>query len=508
MIWKKLVDDQSSPMIHAVAYNTAAGMTEAVLGACTSSVMSESTNRAAKWCYSGPSISEVFVREGNAALDKLRDNPFLNLVDSKSRQTIAALLKTADEIREQDLYSLDGPRLAARFNQLFEEWVEMNVWGHVINVTDFDHFMLTHRINSFLEKRISEKNAGSAVSDAFAALATPLEKTPLALQDRDFFRLLAKIQADPLAREVFRQPTHVIVKQVEEFPEIDRAVHQHAYDYNWLQFHYDGPTALDEEYFIDALAAEVRQGVDAKQKLQEMEAKNEAVARKQKQLEEELGLDAEEKHWIKVARAFMFLKALRKDAVFQASCWTERLLKEIAVRLSLTLLQVRHMTPREINEALLGKPVNSSELDERIRYSCWLHETGKQVQVFTGAKARELCSKIVEEQPVGEVRELRGTPSSPGYAKGTVKLIARIEDIPKMNQGDVLISPATNPNLVPAMKKAAAIVTDEGGITCHAAIISREMGIPCIVGTKIVTKAFKDGDFVEVDAFKGVVRKL
>ena len=66
----------------------------------------------------------------------------------------------------------------------------------------------------------------------------------------------------------------------------------------------------------------------------------------------------------------------------------------------------------------------------------------------------------------------------------------------------------TTPDFVPAMEKAAAIVTDRGGILCHAAIVSREMSKPCIIGTKIATKVLKDGDLVEVDADKGVVRKI
>jgi len=66
----------------------------------------------------------------------------------------------------------------------------------------------------------------------------------------------------------------------------------------------------------------------------------------------------------------------------------------------------------------------------------------------------------------------------------------------------------TNPNMMPLIRKAKAIITDEGGITCHAAIISRELNIPCIIGTKIATKVLKDGDRVEVDADKGIVRKL
>jgi pyruvate, water dikinase len=66
----------------------------------------------------------------------------------------------------------------------------------------------------------------------------------------------------------------------------------------------------------------------------------------------------------------------------------------------------------------------------------------------------------------------------------------------------------TTPDFVPIMGKAGAIITDEGGITCHAAIVSREMKIPCVVGTEIATKVLKDGDLVEVDADNGVVRKV
>ena len=78
----------------------------------------------------------------------------------------------------------------------------------------------------------------------------------------------------------------------------------------------------------------------------------------------------------------------------------------------------------------------------------------------------------------------------------------------KMQQGDILVSIATTPAIVPAMKKAAAIVTDEGGLTCHAAIVSRELGVPCVIGTKIGTKIFKDGDMIEVDADEGTVKKV
>ena len=103
---------------------------------------------------------------------------------------------------------------------------------------------------------------------------------------------------------------------------------------------------------------------------------------------------------------------------------------------------------------------------------------------------------------------LSGTSAYSGKARGIVKKIFTKHDFSKFNKDDILVSPMTIPDFVPAMKKAAAIVTDEGGITCHAAIIARELKKPCVIGTKIATQVLKDGDLVEVDADRGVVTIL
>ena len=87
-----------------------------------------------------------------------------------------------------------------------------------------------------------------------------------------------------------------------------------------------------------------------------------------------------------------------------------------------------------------------------------------------------------------------------------IRIIEKTAD--GIKQDFILVTGMTNPNMVPLIKKAKAIVTDEGGITCHAAIISREFNIPCIVGTKIATQVLKDGDVVEVNAYDGIVRKI
>lgn len=92
--------------------------------------------------------------------------------------------------------------------------------------------------------------------------------------------------------------------------------------------------------------------------------------------------------------------------------------------------------------------------------------------------------------------------------KGVVRVVKNKDNLSKVVFGDVLVTTMTTPDMVQVMQKAVAFVTDEGGITCHAAIIAREMKKPCIIGTKIATQVLKDGDTVEVDADKGIVRKI
>ena len=95
-----------------------------------------------------------------------------------------------------------------------------------------------------------------------------------------------------------------------------------------------------------------------------------------------------------------------------------------------------------------------------------------------------------------------------GLVSGKAKILLDHHDFGKMKDGDVLVAPMTSPEYILAMRKAAAVVTDAGGMACHAAIVSRELGVPCIVGTKIATKVLKDGDVVEVNSNTGVIRKL
>ncbi|MEK6874032.1 MAG: phosphoenolpyruvate synthase [Nanoarchaeota archaeon] len=110
-----------------------------------------------------------------------------------------------------------------------------------------------------------------------------------------------------------------------------------------------------------------------------------------------------------------------------------------------------------------------------------------------------------EEKEIKGKAILSGLAASPGIASGKVRIIHNISELSKVKKGDVLVTEMTNPDMVVSMQKASAIITDEGGLTSHAAIVSREMGIPAVVGTEISTKKLKEGQEVTVDGFRGLV---
>jgi pyruvate,water dikinase len=150
------------------------------------------------------------------------------------------------------------------------------------------------------------------------------------------------------------------------------------------------------------------------------------------------------------------------------------------------LLESHYGKPQDVEWAIEG---DSDPFLVQTRPITVLYEGGSEKAVET--EKREIIVK--------------GLGASPGMASGKVKILQNIEELDKVKEGDVLVTTMTNPDMVPAMKRAVAIVTDEGGMTCHAAIVSRELGIPSIVGTGKGTSLLKEGRDITVDGSRGVV---
>ena len=149
---------------------------------------------------------------------------------------------------------------------------------------------------------------------------------------------------------------------------------------------------------------------------------------------------------------------------------------------------------------------------------CLIYNNENDLSIMLGTSYTEkVCvlygdaAALFEEKfaPKSESRsEVRGMVANKGKVAGIAKIILSSEDFFTFNEGDILIAKMTSMDFIPIMKKSGAFITDEGGLASHAAIIAREYGKPCIIGTKNATKVFKNGEKIEVDAESGVVRKI
>ena len=195
----------------------------------------------------------------------------------------------------------------------------------------------------------------------------------------------------------------------------------------------------------------------------------------------------------------------RKASILQAIPKVERVLSVLAKKVGVPLENTKFMIAEEVDK--IDTPIFQKELEKRrdffVNYS---PKKGAKI-LYSGKSARD-CIKEIEIKQNSFQREIKGTTACPGIVSGKVRVCLSREKIKSFKKGEILVASMTRPEFMGAMRQASGFVTDEGGITCHAAIIAREMGKPCVIGTRNATKILKDGDLVQVDAVHGVVRIL
>jgi len=168
---------------------------------------------------------------------------------------------------------------------------------------------------------------------------------------------------------------------------------------------------------------------------------------------------------------------------------------------------MKYMSHPEVSSLLVDLPTKQ-DMQDRIKL-CAEYWSDNGVEIITyNNNIEDLKLLILGMQDYSHIKEFNGLCASVGKVVGKVKVCRSATEVGKVQKGEILVAIMTRPDYVVGMKKAAAIVTNEGGITSHAAIVSRELGIPCVIGTKFATKVLNDGDLIEVDADRGIVKVL
>ncbi len=198
------------------------------------------------------------------------------------------------------------------------------------------------------------------------------------------------------------------------------------------------------------------------------------------------------KELVAISRELVYYRTLRTDVLYELMWYARPLMSEIAKHFGLTFEELRDYSALDLIEGRIEK-----------------YEYHKFTVISWGKNFAMLHEPVIDVQNKNkDIESFKGAIAFKGVVRGVVKVVKIAHEIDKVKDGDILVAPTTAPSFIIGMQRAGAFVTDEGGITSHAAIVSREMGKPCIIGTKIATRVLKDGDLVEVDAERGIVKIL
>jgi len=422
---------------------------------------------------------EDLERLRNDLAERVNNIDYVRKAFKKMKKSIKRYRLSGDELKKINFEKLTNQQLAKIFiDYYFNTPIGTGAASTLIELVSAFGMNIERELNIINEKK--RKDIMMLISSP-SKIALPLE------EEINFLKLVIDID---------KQNINKLSKNL-----ISR-LRKHFNSYQWLSVYIDDEPWTREE-FIERLKKEQKEGKTEK-KLLELKQNLQKTEKQIKGLIKEYNLD---KKRIDLLREMMFYRIQVENFYSYVNYFALNLKKEVARRLHISLEQLRYLLPEEVSQALLGKRISFEDrIDERKKN--YLMIVGrKKVYIAVGERAGKVFSLLSKETEIKEnIKEIKGICGQPGKIQGRAKVVLSVRELDKIEDGDILITQNTTPIFVPAMKKAAAIITDEGGITCHAAIVARELNIPCIIGTKIATKVLKDGQLVEVDANKGIVR--
>jgi phosphoenolpyruvate synthase/pyruvate phosphate dikinase len=341
-------------------------------------------------------------------------------------------------------------------------------------------------------------------ADDLAVLATPPDLSIESEEELSRLEVIAYIEKNH--KDLFiSKTTKSIEKQLPQHPKLKKKIEDHVNNFCWLPLNFE-KKIWDDEFFINLFKKYLSDHYDYQARIQELKQYPEKTKEHRNQLFKKLS--AKGKVLADLLEATSYIRFYRATIFSLAYYRGYPILNEIATRLNCSLESIKFATPQEITEALAhNQKLNPKKLLQR-REAFVMLVISDQYEQYEGKEALRVITKEFRQISSAETAEIKGMPAFKGIVRGTVKIIHDARDLGSLHKGDILVCEATNPDLVIAMSLAGAIVTNEGGVTSHAAIVARELRKPCIIGTKIATKVLKDGDVVEVDANQGVVKIL
>ncbi|MFH0979224.1 MAG: PEP-utilizing enzyme [Candidatus Woesearchaeota archaeon] len=277
-------------------------------------------------------------------------------------------------------------------------------------------------------------------------------------------------------------------------------------NYFWIKTDFFESFRYDQHAVEQAIERELKKfGVD--------ELKAELTLLKEKQLEQlhkhsRIKLSQSSRKDMALASQIISFVDKRKSVMMQNFFYFFHILSRVANQTKISCMEIKLYTVDELKAVLrTGRKLSSRELSRRKKGVFIVYAFNKPAVLFTGKEARELFSIISHSIKTSFLQGQVASTGGNAAVKGRVKIIrdAKNQPFPK---DAILVTSMTRVEFIPLMRRAKAVITDEGGLACHAAIVSRELGIPCIIGAKNATRLLKDQDLIEMNMATGSIKVL
>lgn len=344
-------------------------------------------------------------------------------------------------------------------------------------------------LSKFIVSRIGDRNASREI---LATLTAPSISTYSQEEEQALRTIARSIGGTPSLAS--------LKKRVVRDSRLSKKLNEHAARYYWLENGYFSKV-LTPSYFIGKL-----HDLITKKNLDPVTTMIADNRRTKAALLRRLD-DRWLTNVIAMSERMTHLQDYRKLAFIRFNHFAHVIFVEMAHRTGLKEEDFHNLIEPEIADVFLRRRIDRRMLAQR-RMKSFCYGTPRGYVVYQGAQLKRYVDETQFRRQYAGISAVKGMPACVGLVRGTARIVRNAHKAGSFKRGDILITNQTTPEFVPIMKRASAVVTEQGGITAHAAIISRELGIPCVIGTKIATKVFKDGDRIEVDADHGIVRKL
>jgi len=429
----------------------------------------------------------------------MKDKGYLDSIYKKNLEYGRALALESDSFMKFDASGLSLEQLLTEYLSLRKAWLSFDQ----INFPTW--LVAGDKLNKEVRKMIMDNHPDLEDSD-FLTLTTPSYSSQVMREELEVLKLALEAKNDKKAAETLRKGFGN--GSIESLPvQIAKGLAVLEEKYGCVPYGYSGPTMWDIRYYFGKVGELI--GTDdaaLKGRIFELESYADGISKRHSEIEGTFGLSQEEIRLCESLRTLAIMADQKKEFQFRCHVALGKVLNEMADKLGVPESSLRYVFPEEI-EKLRSTPEEINKIAKQRMQNLFVVEfRGGKYRAIEGEEAEALRSILPKEEKGDVLKGEVGSLGSSQVTRGKARVLLSTKDIHVLEEGEILVATMTTPDYVVAMKKASAIVTDEGGVTCHAAIVARELGIPCVIATHSATRRIRTGDEIEVDVGTGEVR--